>query len=294
MISTEALIAKFQFALDNKWGYIYGKTYEMWTDAKQREYERLYSDDEDRQNSCKYGGKWVGRIVTDCSGLFSWSFKQLGGYMYHGSNTMWSDYCTAKGELKSGKRTDGKTLKPGTAVFTSKGSRHNHVGLYIGGNTVIEAMGAQNGVTTTKITNSKWTHWGELKGVDYQSSGIGDAAFIGIGDAASVGIGDAAFVMRATVYSENGGPVRMRNKPTTDTKIWTNVPFGSTVMVTEKGSEWSKINYNKQSGYMMTKFLKFGDEPVNVQKYKVIISDLTEAQAKDIANKYPGVSIQKM
>jgi cell wall-associated NlpC family hydrolase len=42
-----------------------------------------------------YGARWIGRTVTDCSGLFAWAFKELGGYMYHGSNTMWSKYCTA-------------------------------------------------------------------------------------------------------------------------------------------------------------------------------------------------------
>jgi len=45
--------------------------------------------------SALYGDKWIGRYVTDCSGLFYWAFKELGGYMYHGSNTMWDKYCTA-------------------------------------------------------------------------------------------------------------------------------------------------------------------------------------------------------
>jgi hypothetical protein len=90
--------------------------------------------------------------------------------MYHGSDTMYRKYCTAKGELKQGKRTDGAALKPGTAVFVWNGKKYSHVGLYVGGGTVIEAMGAKNGVTTSKVTAAKWTHWGELKGVDYSGS----------------------------------------------------------------------------------------------------------------------------
>jgi cell wall-associated NlpC family hydrolase len=89
-----------------------------------------------------YGAKWIGKWVTDCSGLFYWAFKELGGYMYHGSNTMWDKYCTAQGNLSSGARTDGQTLKPGTAVFTLKsGGNRSHVGLYIGNGKVIEASG---------------------------------------------------------------------------------------------------------------------------------------------------------
>lgn len=167
VITTTALIEKFKQALAEKWGYIWGTKGEPWTAAKQAELEK--TTDADRANSRKYGSKWIGHKVADCSGLFSWAFKQLGGYMYHGSDTMYRKYCTAKGELKNGKRTDGQPLLPGTAVFVFNGKKYSHVGLYIGNGTVIEAMGAKNGVTTSKITATKWTNWGELKGVDYSN-----------------------------------------------------------------------------------------------------------------------------
>ena len=170
VISTQALIEKFQQALDEKWGYIWETAGEEWTAAKQSNLEK--TTDADRANSRKYGSKWIGHMVADCSGLFSWAFKKLGGYMYHGSDTMWNKYCTAKGELISGKRDDGKELKPGTAVFTHNKStgKRGHVGLYIGGGYVIEAKGAYYGVVKSKVTDSKWVEWGELKGLDYDSS----------------------------------------------------------------------------------------------------------------------------
>jgi hypothetical protein len=90
--------------------------------------------------------------------------------MYHGSDTMYRKYCVNKGELKAGKRTDRGSLKPGTAVFVWNGRKYSHVGLYVGENTVIEAMGTINGVTTTRVTAGKWTHWGELAGVDYSGN----------------------------------------------------------------------------------------------------------------------------
>ena len=72
-----------------------------------------------------------------------------------------------KGELSRGKRTDFGALKPGTAVFVWNGKTYSHVGLYAGDGIVIEALGTMNGVTTTKVSASKWTHWGELAGVEY-------------------------------------------------------------------------------------------------------------------------------
>ncbi len=165
MISAQDLIGKFNLALSEKWGYIWGTSGETWTAAKQKELEK--TTDSDRAQGRKYGSKWIGHRVADCSGLFSWAFKQLGGYMYHGSDTMYRKYCENKGELKSGKRTDNATLKPGTAVFVWSGKKYSHVGLYAGDGTVIEAMGTIAGVTTTRVTLGKWTHWGELTGVDY-------------------------------------------------------------------------------------------------------------------------------
>ena len=107
-IKPDQLIEKFKYALDNKWGYIWGAAGGMWTQAKQNAATR--------EQTVKYGQKWVGHRVADCSGLYAWAFKELQSCMYHGSNTMWNKYCTAKGELRNGKREDGKPLKPGTAV----------------------------------------------------------------------------------------------------------------------------------------------------------------------------------
>ena len=120
MINSTDLIAKFQYALDQHWGYIYGASGQLWTQAKQ--------DAATWEMTVKYGQKWVGHNVADCSGLFTWAFKQLGGYMYHGSNTMFKKYSIATGELKNGQRTDGEKLKPGTAVYTGTKDDHGHVG----------------------------------------------------------------------------------------------------------------------------------------------------------------------
>ena len=79
-ISSSELIAQFQTALRDGWGYIYGASVEVWTQAQQNAASR--------EQTKKYGQKWVGHRVADCSGLFAWALRQLGGYCYHGSNTM--------------------------------------------------------------------------------------------------------------------------------------------------------------------------------------------------------------
>ena len=181
MITPQSLITQFRAALNDHWGYIWGTAGEQWTEAKQKALEQ--TTDDDRAQGRAYGSKWIGHTVADCSGLFSWAFKKLGGSMYHGSDTMFRKYCVNKGELKKGKRTDRATLKPGTAVFVWNGKTYSHVGLYVGDNTVIEAMSTIRGVTTSKATAGKWTHWGELSGVDYaadnsQSKDLKDHATI--------------------------------------------------------------------------------------------------------------------
>ena len=159
MIKPMDLIQKFQYTLDNNWGYIWGTAGVMWTSARQNAATR--------EQTVKYGKKWIGHNVADCSGLFAWAFKQLGDSIYHGSNTIYNKYCSAKGTLSKGIRTDGIALKPGTAVFTGTANDHGHIGLYIGNGDVIEAKGTQYGVVKSRVAEKKWTFWGELRDVTY-------------------------------------------------------------------------------------------------------------------------------
>lgn len=165
-VKPEDLIAHCMRFLNEGWGYIYGASGQIWTQAQQD--AKSKTDEQIRL----YGQRWVGKHVIDCSGVWYLAMQELGSYMYHGSNTMWNKYTVSKGRLSKGKRTDGKELKPGTAIFTGiNDGDHNHVGIYIGDGKVLEAGGVQKGVITTAITTSKWTCWGEMKYVDYSGTG---------------------------------------------------------------------------------------------------------------------------
>lgn len=108
----------------------------------------------------KYGSRWIGRRVADCSGLFAWAFQDLGGSICHGSNTIWNKYCSTQGRL-----TADTQLRPGTAVFLVKNGNRHHIGLYVGNDTVIEVKSTQSGIVTSRL--SHWDESGELKDVRY-------------------------------------------------------------------------------------------------------------------------------
>lgn len=227
MILYSDLIAKFQYALSNKWGYIWGTAGEVWTAAKQKAATRPMT--------VQYGSQWIGKKVADCSGLFSWAFKELGGYMYHGSDTMYRKYCTSKGALNKGKRTDGQELKPGTAVFTynEKEGKYGHVGLYIENGTVIEAAGTKEGVITSKV-NGKWEYWGELKGVEYKETPIPEG------------------------YAKvTGKRVALRSTPALSVSVLKRVDTGTMVKIeTPPECEWEYVSVDGKKGWMMKAYLK--------------------------------------
>lgn len=240
MIKASDLIAKFQVAIDENWGYIWGKSHEMWTRVKQEAYAREYAGDPDRETSVEYGGKWAGHWVTDCSGLFKWAFAQLGGSIAHGSNSIWDKYCSAKGNLNKGKRIDGNDLKPGTAVFTTSGVKHNHIGLYIGNGKVIEAQGTIAGVVYSEVSNKKWTAWGELDGVSYEGGGVEPMK--------------AKVVLPA---GASGTTVNVRKKASKGSELLFRVPVGTMVDVLEDLGTWCNIQHEGKSGYMMSNYLEY-------------------------------------
>ncbi|MBR2663328.1 MAG: peptidoglycan-binding protein, partial [Clostridia bacterium] len=269
--------------------------------------------------------------VADCSGLFSWAFKLLGGYMYHGSDTMFRKYCTSKGELKKGKRTDGATLKPGTSVFVWNGKKYSHVGLFIGGDTVIEAMGTINGVTTSKVTAGKWTHWGELTGVLYENAesavsensdfvqvqpvgkptvrkgSKGDAVrelqimLLKLGyDLGPCGIdGDFGKATEAAVRSFQSDH-RLAVDGVVGKNTWAEL--GEALMTASGGNLIrAEVNRNEQSPQCGAATIEVADKSVNaisvkpvVASYRVIISGLDLTQARALLNNYPGSVIEEV
>lgn len=157
MIDNAEFVETAAKTVEEKWGYIWGTSGQLWTAQKQA--------NATREQTVRYGKKWIGHKVADCSGLVLWAVKQFGETVYHGSNSQWRHDLSEKGELEDGKRTDGGALLPGMLVFKNREGDRYHVGIYAGGETVIEAKGTQAGVVTSNIR--EWDEWGALLCVDY-------------------------------------------------------------------------------------------------------------------------------
>lgn len=233
MISANDLISKFRYALDNAWGYIWGTTGILWTQARQDALNK--TTDTNRANSRKYGSQWIGHYVADCSGLFVWAFREYGLEMSTVSTYIYTSYCSRKGKLTTELKN---TIRPGTAVFTGDSAdKHPHIGLFVGDNTVIEAKGALYGVVTSKLTDKKWTWFGELKDVDYG--------------------GDIPIPEGYAVVT--GTRVALRKDPSTQSSVIMRIDTGKQVKLeTPPPSEWEYVSYQGKTGYMMKKFLKEG------------------------------------
>lgn len=65
-------------------------------------------------------------------------------------------------------------------------------------------------------------------------------------------------VQTATVRTNSGIGLNLREEPGMDGAILTSVKNGGTVTVTQKGKNWSRVNVGGVEGFMATEFLRFG------------------------------------
>lgn len=119
--------------------------------------------------------KWIGKWVTDCSGLIKAGRKALGGGYADVSAQGTYNQCTKRGVIKD------MPLIPGCTVYmySATKKRMGHVGIYIGNNLVVEARGADYGVVTTKLSDRAWTHWGLLDWLEYDLADENKKAVVG-------------------------------------------------------------------------------------------------------------------
>ena len=187
---------------------------------------------------------------SDCSGLFVKAFRDQGGSIAHGSNTIYRKYCTEKGKL-----TDVSQLKPGMAVFKWNANTpekfndglgdFQHIGLVTSVNPlrIVHASSAAGCVTTDEKLG-KWAYWGWLKDVakpDEETEKGGETA-----------------VMPATtavVRAESGSTVNLRTRASASAPLAERIPVGTVVVILSSGTKWSKIKHGSRTGYIMTEFL---------------------------------------
>ena len=255
MVTASAFVEKVWIPLLEQWGYIYGMSGRVWTEALQKVYSE--PGHKNYEQTKQYGSKWIGDKVVDCSGLPLWALKQLGESIVHQARYQYTDYSAPKGLLVNGQRDDGQPLLPGTAVFLQGSKAHiHHVGVYVGHGICIEAKGTRWGVVTSKPDN--WDHWGELKMVDYTDAArIEDEPAPEIPERKS----DTEVLYRAVVDNP-GAWLNVRSGPGTSFPVVYRVEKGDEVDVlaesTDKG--WWQICFGGRIGWASAQYLQPVDD----------------------------------
>lgn len=94
------------------------------------------------------------------------------------------------------------------------------------------------------------------------------------------------------VPAGNRQDVNLRAKASTTGKLIDRVPCGEVVEILEYGDTWSKVRWEKQTGYMMSKYLLFDEEDYD-ETYTVILTGITKDEAEAFKKVYPDCEIRK-
>ena len=231
-IPVKAIYEYLDMMLGEKWGYIWGTAGVTWTEEKQAAVKNEMAQ--------KYGSKWIGHMVTDCSGVMVYIWKKYGLKIPHGSNSM----------AKQGYVKDISTTPfPGAAAFVYKeaDNDYSHIGIVgADGITVYEAKGTQAGFVTSKATEKRWNRFGRFKDVDYTNT------------ADITEYPTEEVDMEEFYYAEiTGDGVRLRSGPgTTYPKVMErNLNKGEKVLVMAYCGNWKFVRVGDKQGYVFGKYV---------------------------------------
>ena len=151
-------------AWESGWGYVWGTYGNVLTESLLAYKVSQYPDGVgNHENFIR--AHWLGGRTTDCVGLIK-------GYSWLSPETMTIDYGThgmpdiGANQMYYTARESGpiSTMPdiPGLPVW-----HEGHIGVYIGGGQVIEAMGTKNGVVKTELAKRNWTHWLKIPYINY-------------------------------------------------------------------------------------------------------------------------------
>lgn len=261
-IPVKALFENCEMMLCDHWGYIWGTAGVMCTQAV---IDKAANNPQNPNPELteKYGKQWLGHMVTDCSGVMTYIWKQFGLFIPHGSNSM----------VRTEYVVDITTIpKAGYAAFVYKEDKndYSHIGIVAeDGQTVYEAKGTQSGFVTSKVTDKKWNRFGRFKDVDYEGSGET--------------LKPPYYAMVAT----NSGPLNVRSGPSTEYPKIGKVAKGQTVIVKTHNTEWDFINADGLQGYVSTAYLRPEKEvPDDPEPPKPADETVTITIKRDTAEKW--------
>lgn len=137
-----------------------------------------------------------GQKVHDCCGLikgYLWCDGPDGTPAYRAAQDVAVEgmykRCSQRGDIGS------IPEKPGVCVFMAN---MGHVGVYIGGGEVVEAMGHAYGVVKTKLAGRGWAYWGMPEWISYDEVAV-EAPSVACGDRSPKG---GAFALSFRILKE--------------------------------------------------------------------------------------------
>ena len=151
-------------AWENNWGYVWGTYGNILTESLFAYKLKQYPDGVGNYKDFIHAN-WLGRRTADCVGLikgYGWLDASSGAIRYgtngmpdYGANQMYQS-AAVKGDMSTMPEIKGLAVwKPG------------HIGIYIGGGYVVEAMSTRYGVVKTAAVGRGWQGWCQVPSIDY-------------------------------------------------------------------------------------------------------------------------------
>lgn len=249
MITKEILISELQTMLRDKWGYIWGTAGKRWTQADQ--------DSATDDSAIKYGSKWVGHMVADCSGVMVYIWKKYGMSIYHGSNTIARQYCGALTTVPHAGYACFKWKEPTPAKFSDGKGDFYHMGV-VGEDekTVYESRSTSAGFVHDSDV-SKWQYFAPFKDVNYSSAPTQYNAVI------------------------TGNNVRIRSGAGTDYQIIGHCNKGDRCKVLASVDGWCYCEGLERNGYVSAQYVR-QDEPTPTPAPAQDVTTLVSATGQTI------------
>lgn len=151
-------------ACNDHWGYVWAMYGDVLTMEKLNYLAEMFPEEVGEETDF-IENNWLLRRVTDCAGLikgYMW-FDPESQQIVYGSN----DFPDVNANTMFANATETGTIDtipeiPGLGVW-----HDGHAGIYVGNGYVIHANGTHRGVEKQLLSDTKFTHWFKVTGIEY-------------------------------------------------------------------------------------------------------------------------------
>lgn len=145
----------------DRWGYVLGGQGELYTEELAKKWAGVKRSGKTSAYFLTSAKQWYTppRRIVDCSGMIVQAMRTKNPEYYDRSANTFKSQFVKIGDVNSISETAG------LAVW-----KDGHIGIYLGNGKVCESRGVAHGVVISELKTQKWTHYGKLKGVEYDNT----------------------------------------------------------------------------------------------------------------------------